>query len=61
MLKLTKMVYTDKTGKELVVDIPPAFQVQLPCSSHEGALLATGALIAKGFSGVKTVLPGKEE
>ena len=55
MLKLTKIIYTD----EFVV--PSGYQIQLPCSSREGALFATGALLAKGYLGIADIFPKQEK
>ena len=57
MLKLKSITFQNEKEEEIIVEVPEGFQFQIPASSKTTATLAVGALLAKGYDGVKTCFP----
>lgn len=57
MLQLKSITFQNEEGEEIIVEVPKGFQLQISASSETDANFAVGGLLAKGYSGVRSLFP----
>ena len=57
MLKLKSMTFEDETGKEIVAELPEAFDLPIPGDTELAANVAAGCILVGGYEWLQNVFP----